>query len=211
MEYSDFFVTEELLQKWREATDIQTEYVTQAPTNSGYVILNDFFSATLSEFVIMMRPLRASVLQDTMTIDDLYNKIEKSSIAWEAMKEMRIFYTQKCVQNSKDVGLQALDGHWNKIENLFDLRLQAISVYDKIQQVRRLEEEVARLSQELQVKKNDSEALKLSAQQMGVKQRMYTREYRDGTLIKNFKGTHMHALLLALSTQVRSSLDKDSS
>jgi hypothetical protein len=211
MEHSDFFVTEELLQKWREATDIQTEYVTKAPTNSGYVILNDFFSATLSEFVIMMRPLRASVLQDMMTIDDLYNKIEKSSIAWEAMKEMYIFYTQKCVQNSKDVGLQALDVHWNKIENLFNLRLEAISVYDKIQQVRRLEEEVARLSQELQINKQKSEALKLSAQQMGVKQRTYTREYGDGILIKNFTGNHMHALLLALSTQVRSSLDKDSS
>ncbi len=196
METCDFFVTEGLLRKWREATDMHTESVTsviEAPTNSGYVHSNIFFSSTLSEFVKVIRRLHESLLTEPMTIDDLHSKIEQPFLDWTLMQQMNKFYNLKRPQYLSDEGLQALNAQWNKIANLYEMRMAIHSVYDKIQQIRSINRDICTWKQK-------SESLQLSTNEMGVEYRKYTEEYKDGGIATKILSGHMHALLSALST-----------
>jgi chromosome segregation ATPase len=218
MEYSGFFLTEELLNEWRQATNMKTESVTQSPTKSGYVNSNDFFNSTLSELTKPIHDLHESLLTKTMTIEELNAKIEESSIKWDLIQQVHKFYNKKSLE---DVSLQSLMDEWKKIGKLLDLRTKAISVFDKIQEMQttkgyvikleekvaklnqelaKLNQEIAKLNSELQEKNQNWETLRNSADEMGVKHRMYTKEYTDRGIATIFLKGHMHALLSALST-----------
>ena len=224
MEYSGFFLTKELLNEWRQATNMKTESVTsviESPTKSKYVHSNDFFTSTLSELTKPIHALHESLLTDTMTIDDLHTKIEDTSIKWDLIQQMHNFYKKTCLENASDVSLHNLSDKWEKIGNLLDLRTKAILVFDKFQEMQttkgyvikleekvaklnqelaKLNQEIAKLNSELQEKNQNWATLRNSVHEMGVEHRMYTKEYTDRGIATIFLKGHMHALLSALST-----------
>ena len=197
-EYGDFYLTDDLLQQWRAATDIQPE-AEQISANTK-MIRNDYFlDAVYAEFVPQIRYLQKSLAPDPMTIDNLCSYLHSDAVDWKFMQTTHSFFTRKHAQFNETTRV-----NWQKIKTLLDLRTNALAVHDKVQQARqthtdikKFEAESERLDSLMQDKQRVKDTLMRAMLKEGVRHRKYTHVYENGAMVPKFTNARLLSARLA--------------
>ncbi len=199
-EYGDFYLTDDLLSKWRAATDMPTAPQINSDTKT-WIKSDDLFGSLYSEFIAQIRGLQRALQTDPVTIDNLCIYLHSDAIDWDVMQKIHTFHTKT---TNVQTFTETTNDSMTKIKTLLDLRTNALSVHEKVKQARqahndtkKYEEQTETLENLMQEKQREFAALSHAMLTQGVKHRKYKHEFKGGELVETFLNARLLSSRLA--------------
>jgi hypothetical protein len=196
-EYGDFYLTDDLLSKWRAATDMTAPQINTDTKRE--IKTDDLFGNLYSEFIAQIRGLQRALQEDPVTIDNLCIYLHSYAIDWDVMQKIYTFHT-KTLQTFNETTNDSM----TKIKTLLDLRTNALSVHEKVKQARqahndtkKYEEQTETLENLMQEKQREFATLSHAMLSQGVKHRKFKHEFKGGEVVESFLNARLLSSRLA--------------